>query len=85
MWRTRADPGNVLWLIGITSVWSFVCLVAVSLCVVAGRADRALLEYTPVDVAVAALPDDVGFVVTLAEPAPEAAHEARPATRTPVH
>jgi hypothetical protein len=75
----------VLWLIGITSVWSLVCLVAVSLCVVAGRADQALVEYAPADVPVAALPDDVGFVVALAEPAPEVAHETRPATRTPVH
>ena len=75
----------MLWLIGITSVWSLVCLVAVSLCVVAGRADRALVEYVPTDVPVAALPDDVGFVVAFAEPAPETAHETRPATRTPVH
>ena len=75
----------MLWFIGIASVWSFVCLAAVSLCVVAGRADRALLEYAPADVTVAALPDDVGFAVTLAEPAPDAAHDARPATRTPVH
>ena len=75
----------MLWFIGIASAWSLVCLVAVSLCVVAGRADRALLAYAPADVAVAALPDDVGFVVALAEPAPETAHEARPAARTPVH
>lgn len=75
----------MLWIIGITSVWSLVCLVAVSLCMVAGRADRALLESASADATVAALPDDVGFVVALAQPAPETAHEPRPATRTPVH
>jgi hypothetical protein len=75
----------VLWFIGIASVWSLVCSVAVALCVVAGRADRALLESAPADVAVAALPEDVGFVVALAEPASDTAHEAQPAARTPVH
>ena len=82
--RECADLGNVLWLIGIASVWSFVSLLVVALCTVAGRADRALLEFAPAEPPVPP-PSDVGFVATLAEPAPETAREARPTVRTPVH
>ena len=74
----------MLWFIGIASVWSFVSLVVVALCTVAGRADRALLEFAPAEPPVPP-PSDVGFVAVLSEPAPEIAREARPAARTPVH
>jgi hypothetical protein len=61
----HADARNVLWLIGIASVWSFVCVVVVSLCVMARRGDEALAARP-----VAAEPE-VGFVLGFAPPAQE--------------
>jgi hypothetical protein len=57
----------VLWLIGIASVWLFVCLLAVSLCAMARRGDDAFAAAPRVEDAV-----DVGFVATLAAPEPVA-------------
>jgi hypothetical protein len=69
----------VLWLIGIASVWLFVCLVAVSLCVMARRGDDALTAAT----AAVAPEVDAPFVLAFAEPEPVEA--PRPPVRTPIH
>ncbi|MBE2317993.1 hypothetical protein DVA67_018575 [Solirubrobacter sp. CPCC 204708] len=57
------------WLIGIASLWLFVCLLAVSLCAMARRGDDALaaLAYAREE------DEEVGFVAAFAEPqvAPE--------------
>jgi hypothetical protein len=71
-----------VWLIGIAGVWSFCCLVAVALCVAAGRGDERLT------LLLATLPEahaDVDFVVTFeaSEPAPAAPAPA-PAPRASV-
>ena len=70
----------MLWLIGIVSVWSLVCLVVVSLCVMARRGDDALLAVAPV-----AAEPEVGFVVAFAEPAVEPAVPPRVAAQTTAH
>ena len=57
----------MFWLIGIAGVWSFCCLMAVALCVAAGRGDERL------SLMLASLPDapaDVDFVLTFAETEP---------------
>jgi hypothetical protein len=61
----------MLWLIGIASVWSFSCLLAVALCVAARRADE-------MGVLVLAVDEEPPFVAGFADaPAPV----ARPAVR----
>lgn len=52
----------MLWLIGIVGVWLLLCVLAVSLCVMARRGDEAL-AWTDADEA------EVGFVAGFAEPA----------------
>ena len=64
----------MFWLIGIAGVWSFCCLIAVALCVAAGRGDQRL------SLMLASLPDaptDVDFVLTFA------ATESAPAVPAP--
>jgi hypothetical protein len=72
----------MIWLIGIAGVWSFCCLMAVALCVAAGRGDERL---TRLLAAVPETPADVDFVLTFAEPAPAVpAPAAAPAPRASV-
>lgn len=55
----------MLWLIGIATVWTFACALAVSLCVMARRGDESLAAAF---VMTAESPVDVAFVATFAEP-----------------
>lgn len=66
----------MLWFIGIASVWTLGCVMAVALCVMARRGDDALTLGATVEPAVAELPADVAWVATIA--APEVATPAAP-------
>ena len=72
----------MLWLIGIASVWSFICLVAVWLCVMARRGDDALAAAAAATVVAEA---DAPFVLAFAEPAAEPVEAPRPRVQTPIH
>mgnify|MGYP007051631302 CR=1 FL=1 len=71
LFRTHADPGNVLIVFGIVSIWLFVGVAVVSLCVMARRGDEALALTPPPAV------EDVPWVATLAEPEPAATPQPR--------
>jgi hypothetical protein len=59
----------MLLLIGIASAWCICCAMAVALCVMASRGDRAM-ERAMTRIAAHEPAVDVAFVATLAEPAP---------------
>jgi hypothetical protein len=59
----------MLLLIGIATVWTFSCGMAVALCVMARRGDEAM-EHAMSRVPVGEPEVDVAFVATLAEPQP---------------
>ena len=59
----------MLWLIGIASVWSTGCVLAVALCVMARRGDDAM-ERAMSRIAAGEPPIEVAFVATLGEPQP---------------
>jgi hypothetical protein len=65
----------VLLVLGIVSIWLFVCVAVVSLCVMARRGDEALAVAPPVE--------DVGFVATLAEPEPAPVAAPQPHATSP--
>ena len=60
---------DMLWLIGIASVWTFCCILAVALCVTARRGDDAMAA-AMARVAAREPEPDVAFVTTFAEAAP---------------
>ena len=75
----RADTRAMPWLIGIATVCTSSSVMAIALCVAAGRGDRR------VAVALATVPDpraEVDFVATFAEPAPTAPVRAPAAQRS---
>ena len=65
----------MLLLIGIASAWCICCVIAVALCVMASRGDRAM-ERAMAKVAAGEPPVEVAFVATLDDPAPVAAPRA---------
>ena len=66
----------MLLLIGIASAWCICCAMAVALCVMASRGDRAM-ERAMVGIGAGEPPAEVAFVATFAEPE----REATPAPR----
>ncbi len=73
----------MLWLIGIASVWSACCALAVALCVMARRGDDAM-EHAMARVVASEPPVEVAFVAGFAEPTPAAPARTRVPQQRPV-
>jgi hypothetical protein len=73
----------MLWLIGIASIWSVCCVLAVALCVMARRGDEAM-EHAMARVVASEPPAEVAFVATFSEPTPAAAARPRVPQQRPV-
>jgi DNA-binding LytR/AlgR family response regulator len=73
----------MLWLIGIASIWTFCCSLAVALCVMARRGDDAMAA-AMARLATREPEPEVAFVTTFAEPAPATAARAAVQQRSAV-